>query len=183
VKRTFSEPGFKSTRPWQNPKARLFGYLPHGYNASTDSTYLIGTTGIGVMVAIGPGITAALLPAVLMRWCDRRSPHRRFTKHTSNWDKQLELTRALRSTLTELIDIDRLRSQHEIQLTVCATNARTARRRVFTDQEVSLEALLASACLPQLFRAVDIDGEPYWDGALTGNLPSVRCSPRGRTAI
>jgi NTE family protein len=75
----------------------------------------------------------------------------------------------MRRILIDLIDFDRLRSQQEIQLTVCATNARTARRRVFTEQDVSVEALLASACLPQLFRAVDIDGEPYWDGALTGN--------------
>ena len=66
----------------------------------------------------------------------------------------------------------RLRSQDEIQLTVCATNARTARRRVFTNHDLSVDALLASACLPQLFRAVEIDGEPYWDGALTGN-PAV----------
>ena len=70
------------------------------------------------------------------------------------------------------IDFDRLRLQDEIQLTVCATNARTARRRVFTNQDLSVDALLASACLPQLFRAVEIDGEPYWDGALTGN-PAV----------
>ena len=75
----------------------------------------------------------------------------------------------MRQILMDLIDFDRLRSQQEIQLTVCATNARTARRRVFTDQDVSVEALLASACLPQLYRAVEIDGEPYWDGALTGN--------------
>jgi NTE family protein len=74
-----------------------------------------------------------------------------------------------RRLLTELIDFDRLRSQQEIQLTVSATNARTARRRVFTNQDVSVDALLASACLPQFFRAVEIDGEPYWDGSLTGN--------------
>jgi NTE family protein len=74
-----------------------------------------------------------------------------------------------RRLLMDLIDFDRLRSQKEIQLTVCATNARTARRRVFTDQDVSVEALLASACLPEVFRAVEIEGEPYWDGALTGN--------------
>ena len=75
----------------------------------------------------------------------------------------------MRRMLSDLIDFGRLQSQQEIQLTVCATNARTARRRVFTDGDVSVEALLASACLPQLFRAVEIDGEPYWDGALTGN--------------
>jgi len=75
----------------------------------------------------------------------------------------------MRPLLTELIDFDRLRLQEEIQLTVSATDARTARRRVFTNRDISVDALLASACLPQLFRAVEIDGEAYWDGALTGN--------------
>ena len=90
-------------------------------------------------------------------------------KNLSPYDLPASNDNPMRRLLTELVDFDRLRSHQEIQLTVCATNARTARRRVFTDQDVSVEALLASACLPQLFRAVDIDGEPYWDGALTGN--------------
>ena len=75
----------------------------------------------------------------------------------------------MRRLLTQLIDFGRLRSQQDIQLTVSATNACTSRRRVFTTQDVSVDAVLASACLPQLFRAVEIDGEPYWDGAFTGN--------------
>ena len=75
----------------------------------------------------------------------------------------------MRPLLAEVIDFDCLRLQEEIQLTVSATNARTARRRVFTNRDISVDALLASACLPQLFRAVEIDGEPYWDGTLTGN--------------
>jgi len=90
-------------------------------------------------------------------------------KNLSPYDLPLANDNPTRRLLTDLIDFDRLRSQKEIQLTVCVTNARTARRRVFTDNDVSVEALLASACLPQLFRAADIDGEPYWDGALTGN--------------
>jgi NTE family protein len=90
-------------------------------------------------------------------------------KNLSPYDLPPANDNPMRRLLTDLIDFDRLRSQKEIQLTVCATNARTARRRVFTDNDLSVEALLASACLPQLFRAVDIDGEPYWDGALTGN--------------
>jgi NTE family protein len=75
----------------------------------------------------------------------------------------------LRSLLLEIIDFDRLRSQREIQLVVCATNVRTARRRVFTNKDISVDALLASACLPQFFPAVEIDGEPHWDGGWTGN--------------
>ena len=76
---------------------------------------------------------------------------------------------ALGLLLSELIDFNRLRLQEKIQLTICATNARTAKRRVFTNQEVSFDVLLASTCLPQYFRAVEIDGEAYWDGGWTGN--------------
>ena len=71
--------------------------------------------------------------------------------------------------LSELIDFNRLRLQKKIQLTICATNARTAKRRVFTNQDASFDVLLASTCLPQYFRAVEIDGEAYWDGGWTGN--------------
>ena len=58
----------------------------------------------------------------------------------------------MRPLLMELIDLDRLRLQEEIQLTLSATDARTARRRVFTNRDISVDALLASACLPQLFQ-------------------------------
>jgi len=52
-----------------------------------------------------------------------------------------------------------LASQEEIRFTVCAIKARNARRHTFTNQDVSVDALLASACLPQLFPALEIDGE------------------------
>jgi NTE family protein len=93
-------------------------------------------------------------------------------KHLSPYDLPSSHTNPLRPILAELIDFDRLRLQDEVQLAVCATNARNARRRTFTNRDVSVDALLASACLPQLFRAVEIDGEPYWDGGSTGN-PSI----------
>src|SRR5262249_62325166 len=48
-----------------------------------------------------------------------------------------------------------------------ATNVRTARRRPFRSSEISVDAVLASACLPQMMSAVEIDGEPYWDGGVT----------------
>jgi NTE family protein len=86
----------------------------------------------------------------------------------------------LRPLLSELIDFDQMRAQEEIQLVVCATNARTARRRIFTNRDVSVDALLASACMPQLLPAVEIDGEPYWDGGFTGNpalVPLARKMP------
>ena len=52
---------------------------------------------------------------------------------------------------------------------VCATNVRTGKIRVFPAEDVTPKVLLASACLPTLFKAVEIDGEAYWDGGYTGN--------------
>ena len=54
---------------------------------------------------------------------------------------------------------------------MAATRVRTGEVRLFRDAEVTVDALLASACLPQLFQAVDIEGEPYWDGGYTSNPP------------
>ena len=55
------------------------------------------------------------------------------------------------------------------RLNVCATNVRNGKIRIFGGQEIGPDALLASACLPTLFQAVEIDGEAYWDGGYTGN--------------
>jgi NTE family protein len=75
----------------------------------------------------------------------------------------------LRAPLEETIDFERLRGQSDFQVMVCATNVHTARRRVFTNSDISVDAVLASACLPQMFPAVEIDGASYWDGGYTGN--------------
>jgi len=74
----------------------------------------------------------------------------------------------LRSILAELIDFERLK-QAPIRLFISATNVRTGRVRVFRNAEITPDVLLASACLPTLFQAVEIDGESYWDGGYSGN--------------
>lgn len=74
----------------------------------------------------------------------------------------------LRSALQALVDFDRLRNT-DIIVQVCATNVRTAMRRVFSNNDISVDATLASATLPDLFPAVVIDGQPYWDGGFSGN--------------
>jgi NTE family protein len=88
-------------------------------------------------------------------------------------------TNPLRSILTEMIDFSRL-SRSSIKLFVTATNVRTGRGRVFRNDQITSDVLLASACLPTLFQAIEIDGESYWDGGYTGNptiTPLVReCS-------
>ncbi|HWK66102.1 MAG TPA: patatin-like phospholipase family protein [Rhizobiaceae bacterium] len=82
----------------------------------------------------------------------------------------------LRGILAEIIDFRRL-SASRIKLFVTATNVRTGRARVFRNHDLTPDVLLASACLPTLFQAVEIDGEPYWDGGYAGNptiTPLVR---------
>jgi len=77
----------------------------------------------------------------------------------------------LRRILGECVDFARLK-EAPIRLFVTATNVRTGRGRVFRNADLSPDVLLASACLPTLFQAVEIDGDPYWDGGYSGN-PTV----------
>jgi NTE family protein len=67
------------------------------------------------------------------------------------------------------IDFARLRRCDKPKLFVCATNVRTNERKIFEGEELSVRAILASACLPQFFQAVDVNGEFYWDGGYVGN--------------
>ena len=75
----------------------------------------------------------------------------------------------LRDILSETIDFEGLRRQAGIKLFVAATNVRTCKLKVFTTPELTVDTLLASACLPMLFRAVEINGECYWDGGYLAN--------------
>jgi NTE family protein len=82
----------------------------------------------------------------------------------------------LKSILAGAIDFERLKHS-PIKLFITATNVRTGRGRVFRNPEITPDVLLASACLPTLFQAVEIDGENYWDGGYSGNptmTPLVR---------
>jgi NTE family protein len=92
----------------------------------------------------------------------------------------------LREPLTRLVDFERLRAEKNLRVIVCATNALTSRRRIFDNRDISVDAVLASACLPQVFQSVMIDGEPYWDGAFTGNpamLPIIPPLPKSDLII
>ena len=75
----------------------------------------------------------------------------------------------LRDILVSLVDFEGLRAQPNIKLFVSATHVRTCKLKVFGTPELTVDTLLASACLPMLFRAVDIDGESYWDGGYMAN--------------
>jgi NTE family protein len=89
----------------------------------------------------------------------------------------------LRDLVARHVDVAALRCESPApKLFVIATAVTTGQPRVFTGAELTLDALMASTCLPHLFRAVEIDGEPYWDGGYVGNpslWPLIYETPEG----
>jgi NTE family protein len=75
----------------------------------------------------------------------------------------------LRGVLEEVLDLDALRCCSEMKLFVAATHVESGQARVFNCEEITIDVLLASSCLPQIFQAIEIDGEHYWDGGYMGN--------------
>ncbi len=75
----------------------------------------------------------------------------------------------LRDLLGAHLDLERLQHATAIKLFICATNVKTNRLKIFKNADLTVDSFLASACLPQLHRAVEIEGEYYWDGGFTGN--------------
>lgn len=86
----------------------------------------------------------------------------------------------LRDIVAAEVDFERVRACDKVRLFVSATNVRTGRLREFRQSDLSADVVMASACLPLVFRAVEIDGEAYWDGGYLGNpslLPLIAESP------
>ena len=80
----------------------------------------------------------------------------------------------LKDVLEAVVDFEALRrscAARRVLLFLCATNVGTGRIKIFEGEEIGLDAVLASACLPWLFQAVEIDGQFYWDGGYSGNPP------------
>ncbi len=75
----------------------------------------------------------------------------------------------LRQVLEQSVDFEMLREKSALKLFLSATNVRTGKVKVFGNDELSADAVLASACLPFMFQAVSIKGEDYWDGGYMGN--------------
>jgi len=90
--------------------------------------------------------------------------------HGPVWDAPLTQN-PLRNFLTTMVDFDRVRGCTELQLFVAATNVRTGAGRIFRRAELDPQRVLASACLPTVFAAVEVEGESYWDGSFVANPP------------
>lgn len=75
----------------------------------------------------------------------------------------------LRDILARHVDFEVMSECKSTKLFIAATNVRTNKIRIFHNDELTVDCVMASACLPMLFQAVEVDGEPYWDGGYMGN--------------
>ena len=77
----------------------------------------------------------------------------------------------LRDVLEKNVDMQAVRACDRVELFICATNVRNGQPRIFSTPELTLDMVLASACVPSMFQAVEVAGEHYWDGGYMGNPP------------
>lgn len=107
---------------------------------------------------------ASLAPALkmMLQWTDHLSP-----EQLNPFDLN-----PLRDVIERQIDFAGLRAASPVKLFIATTHANSGKLRLFQNPELSVDVLLASACLPTIHRTIVIDGEPYWDGGYSAN-PAV----------
>jgi NTE family protein len=127
-------------------------------------------------VSVDGGLTPlqrGLFDRVLGYWCPDGSPAHlmleAWTRTTSPYEVNPLDINPLRSVLDDVVDFERLRKARGLKLFLAATNVWTGKVRIFERKELTAAHVIASACLPMVFQAVEIDGVPYWDGGYMGN--------------
>jgi NTE family protein len=92
-----------------------------------------------------------------------------FSRYVAPFAPHIREMRALRRIVGASIDLTALTRADALPLYIAATRVANGTARLFTRDEITLDAIMASACLPDLFAAVTIDGEDYWDGGFSAN--------------
>jgi NTE family protein len=170
-----------------NAAALAYGYLSGGNDGARAAleTFWRRVAQAGQLSPIRRGP----LDVVLGRWTLDNSPAFVAMDMMSRLFSPYDLNPAgwnpLRDILTESVDFGRV-AQSPIKLFITATNVATGRARVFRNADLTPDVLIASACLPTMFQAIEIDGEAYWDGGYSGNptiTPLVRESASHDTII
>lgn len=92
-----------------------------------------------------------------------------FSRRVSPYEANPLDINPLRSVVDDLVDFERLRAAKDVKIFITATNVWTGKGRVFERRELTADHVMASACLPTIFQAVEIEGVPYWDGGYMGN--------------
>lgn len=113
------------------------------------------------------------LNILMGNWSLDTSPGYLYFDHLSRMVSPYQLNpfnhNPLKDLIASQIDFERVASCNKMKLFISATNVHTGRVRVFTRDEITADVVMASACLPFMFHAVEIDGVPYWDGGYMGN--------------
>ncbi len=161
-----------------NAAALISGYVDSGADGARAALELFWRR-VSLAARFSP-LQRNPIDALMGRWTLDASPFFVATDIMSRlfspYDLNPKGVNPLREILAETVDFERL-ARARIKLFVTATSVSTGRARVFRNADVTPDALLASACLPTMFQAVEIDGEAYWDGGYSGNptiTPLVR---------
>lgn len=92
-----------------------------------------------------------------------------FSRYITPFAPHIRDMRALRRIVEQTIDLSAITRPDALPLHIAATRVGNGSARLFANEEITVDALMASACLPDLFAAVTIDGEDYWDGGFSAN--------------
>src|SRR5262249_7889458 len=126
--------------------------------SSTRNLPALQRTGMGRLLAFTPPEGTPV-----QAWVDALS------RYFSPYDVNPLNINPLKDLIERFVDFETLRTDTDLQLFISATNVQTGHVRIFPREKITADAVMASACLPLLFRAVEIDGVPYWDGGYLGN--------------
>ena len=118
-------------------------------------------------------IQRSIVDVFMGNWSLDTSPAYIFSDHLTRLFSPYDLNpldlNPLRDVVGRCIDFDRVNDPTGVKVFLTATNVRTGRPKIFRQPGVTLDSVMASACLPLLYKAVEIDGEAYWDGGYMGN--------------
>ena len=154
-----------------NAAAFASGYLASGREGARSSLETLWRT-VSQKAQMGP-LQATPLDYVVHGWNRDWSPGFLLVNSLSRMASPYQLNptgyNPITDILDETVDFDRLRRDPRLRLFVSLTNVRTGAARICRNHELTPQVIAASACLPVLFHAIEIDGEPYWDGGYTAN--------------
>ncbi|WP_235017426.1 patatin-like phospholipase family protein [Nitrincola tapanii] len=123
---------------------------------------------LGAKDALNQFWSELALPDILMQQ-NTSDWWKHITHHLSPYDINPLDINPLRDLLLRLVDFEALRKESPLKLFIAATRVDTAALTLFRETDLSVEHLLASACLPWLHQTLVIEGKPYWDGGFSGN--------------
>lgn len=141
------------------------GYLVGGNEGAREALETFWTAVSERTSAPGIGATTSSL------WPDPTQTYMSMTRYFSPYQLNPLNLNPLRDILADQVDFDRLREDGKIRLFISATRVRDGAMRIFTNEDLTLDAVLASASIPTIHHSVEVDGEAYWDGGLTANPP------------